>query len=131
MRYLHPRQLLYLYRRIIEETGGSYGLRDEGLLESAACRPMATFGGRDLYPDLFIKAAAVGHSLIRNQPFVDGNKRVGFEAMRLTLRLNGFDLDGTVDEKFDFVMDIATGKLSEQAIADWLEKHSRPHPGSA
>ena len=51
--------------------------------------------------------------------------------MRLTLRLSGFDLDATVDEKFGFVMDNATGKLSEQAIADWLEKHSRPHPGNA
>ena len=103
------------------------GLRDEGLLESAVYRPQASFGGQDLYPDLFSKTAALGHSLISNHPFVDGNKRVGFEAMRLMLRLNGRDLHASLEDKFDFVMEIARGKLNEQAIADWLKRHSRPY----
>ena len=125
MNYLHPKQVLYLYQRIIEQSGGTVGLRDEGLLESAVYRPQASFGGQDLYPDLFSKAAALGHSIISNHPFVDGNKRVGFEAMRLMLRLNRYDIHASLDVTFDFVMEIATGQLTEQAIADWLKRHSR------
>lgn len=127
MKYLYPKQILYLYQRIIQQTGGTMGLRDEGLLESAVYRPQASFGGQDLYPDLFSKAAALGHSIISNHPFVDGNKRVGFEAMRLTLRLNHYDLHASLEDTFDVVMEIAKGKLTEQAIADWLKRHSRPY----
>lgn len=125
MNYLYPKQVLYLYQQIIRQSGGTIGLRDEGLLESAVYRPQASFGGRDLYPDLFSKTAALGHSLISNHPFVDGNKRVGFEAMRLMLRLNGYDLRASLGAKFEFVMDVAKGRLSEQAMADWLKQHAR------
>lgn len=127
MNYLYPKQVIYLYQQIIQQSGGTVGLRDEGLLESAVYRPQASFGRQDLYPDLFSKAAALGHSLISNHPFVDGNKRVGFEAMRLMLRLNGYDVHASLGAKFDFVMAIAQGKRNEQAIADWLKQHSRPH----
>ena len=127
MNYLYPKQISYLHQQIVEVSGGSGGLRDEGLLESAVYRPQATFGGQDLYPDLFSKAAALGHSIIHNHPFVDGNKRVGFEAMRLMLKLNRYDLKASMDEKFKFVMAIAEGKLREQAIADWLRQYSRSH----
>ena len=127
MKYLYPKQVLYLYQRLVQETGGTIGLRDESLLESAVYRPQASFGGQDLYPDLFSKAAALGHSLISNHSFVDGNKRIGFEAMRLMLRLSGVDLQASLEAKFDVVMEIAKGKLTEQAIADWLKRHSRPY----
>ena len=127
MKYLYPKQVLYLYQQIIQQTGGTVGLRDAGLLESAIYRPQASFGGQDLYPDLFSKAAALGHSIISNHPFVDGNKRVGFEAMRLMLRLNGYDLHASSEAAFEFVIDIAKGKRSEQAIADWLKRSSRPY----
>ncbi len=126
MTYLYPKQVLYLYQRIIEQSGGTVGLRDEGLLESAVYRPQASFGGQDLYPDLFTKVAALGHSLISNHPFVDGNKRIGFEAMRLMLRLNGYDVHASLEAKFSFVMEIAKGKCAEQGIAEWLKQHSRP-----
>ena len=126
MRYLYPKQVLYLYQEIIKQSGGTVGLRDAGLLESAVYRPQASFGGQDLYPDLFSKAAALGHSIILNHPFVDGNKRIGFEAMRLMLRLNGHDVHASVEAKFNFVIDIAKGARTEQAIADWLKQHSRP-----
>ena len=125
MRHLYPKQILYLHQQIIAVSGGGAGVRDQGLLESAVYRPQASFGGRDLYPDLFSKVAALGHSLISNHPFVDGNKRTGFEAMRLMLRLNGYDLQASLDVKFKFVMGIAKGKLREQAAADWLGRHSR------
>ena len=112
--------------RVIEASGGSPGVRDQGLLESAVYRPQASFGGADLYPDLFAKAAAVGHSIIKNHPFVDGNKRTGFEAMRLLLRMNGFDVRSSEDRKFDFVMEIASDpETDENAVADWLRSHSR------
>ena len=127
MKYLYPKQVLYLYQQIIRQSGGTVGLRDQGLLESAVYRPQASFGSQDLYPDLFSKAAALGHSIVSNHPFVDGNKRVGFEVMRLMLRLNGYDLHASLEAKFEFVIEIAKGQLTEQAIADWLKQHSRPY----
>lgn len=127
MIYLYPKQVLYLYERIIEQSGGTAGLRDEGLLESAVYRPQASFGGQELYPDLFSKAAALGHSLINNHAFVDGNKRVGFEAMRLMLRLNGYDLRASTDAKFEFVLGVATKRITEQDMADWLNARSKPY----
>ena len=125
MKYLYPKQIVYLHQQIVQISGGSHGLRDEGLLESAVYRPQATFGGHEFYPDLFSKVAALGFSLIKNHPFIDANKRVGFEAMRLTLRLNGFDLRASEDRKFNFVMEIAKGNLTEQQIAEWLKKYSK------
>jgi death-on-curing protein len=122
VKYLYPHQILFLHQRVLQHSGGLAGLRDENLLESAVYRPMATFGGRELYIDLFSKVAALGHSLIQNHPFADGNKRTGFEAMRLMLRMNGMDLVATNKMKFQFVISIATGKYTEQEIADWLHK---------
>ena len=121
------RSVLYLYQQVLQRSGGTLGVRDHGLLESAVYRPQASFGGRDLYPDLFSKAAALGHSLILNHPFVDGNKRVGFEAMSLMLRLNGYDVHVSLETAFEFVVEIAKGKFTEQGIADWLKQHSRPY----
>jgi death on curing protein len=125
VRYLYPKQILYLHQEIMERSEGTGGVRDQGLLESAVYRPQASFGGEDLYPDLFSKAAALGHSVIKNHPFADGNKRTGFEAMRLMLRLNGYDIQASLNAKFNFVMAIAEGRLKEQAIADWLKRNGR------
>ena len=127
MKYLYPDQIVYLHQRIIQETGGTQGLRDKRLLESAVFRPQATFGGTDLYADVYSKAAVLGHSIIQNHPFLDGNKRVGFEAMRLLLRLNGLDIRAGLDVNYDFVIEIAKGKLNEQQIAAWLKVHTKPY----
>lgn len=127
MKYLYPNQVLYLHERILQQSGGLTGLRDENLLESAVYRPQVTFGGKELYPDLFSKVAALGYSLIQNHPFADGNKRTGVEAMRLMLRLNRVDLLGTEKIKFQFVINVATGKYTEQEIADWLQKRCKPY----
>jgi death-on-curing family protein len=75
--YLTLEEVLLLHARLIQRTGGSGGVRDLGLLDSALARPQATFGGQDLYPGLWHKAAALMHSLVKNHPFVDGNKRIG------------------------------------------------------
>lgn len=126
MRYLHLRQIIYLHEQITLQSGGSQALRDQGLLESAIYRPQATFFGKDLYPDILTKAAALGYSIIQNHPFVDGNKRVGFEAMRLTLRLNRWDLTASLEKKFTLVMEIAKGNFKEQDIVNWLVKYASP-----
>lgn len=100
-------------------------MRDIRLLESAVARPQATFGGQDLYPDIFSKAAALGHSIILNHPFIDGNKRAGYMSMRLFLNLNGYDIDAPLGEKYKFVMEIAEKKRDEEAMAKWLKEHSQ------
>jgi death-on-curing protein len=92
-RYLTVPQVLFLHARLIAETGGSHGLRDLGLLESAAARPQAAFGGEELYPNLFTKAAALMDSLVNNHPFLNGNKRTGNSAAGLFLVQNGFRLN--------------------------------------
>ncbi|PIP83847.1 MAG: type II toxin-antitoxin system death-on-curing family toxin [Elusimicrobia bacterium CG_4_9_14_3_um_filter_62_55] len=125
MNYLYPNQVIFLHKRVVEVSGGSHGVRDQGLLESAVYRPQAAFGGADLYPDLFAKAGALGHSIIKNHPFVDGNKRTGLESMRLMLRMNGFDLRAGENQKFDFVMKVSSGGTDEHEIAQWLKAHSR------
>jgi death on curing protein len=130
VKYLYPNQILYLHERILNQSGGLVGLRDENLLQSAVYRPQVTFGSQELYPDLFSKVAALGHSLIQNHPFADGNKRAGFEAMRLMLRLNGFDLKTSQQMKYKFVILVATGKYTEQEIADWLQKRCTPYRNS-
>ena len=127
MKYLYPKQVVYLHDRIIQQSGGRSGLLDHNLLESAIYRPQTTFGGSDLYPDLFSKVAALGHSLIQNHPFVDGNKRTGFESMRLMLRLNCLDVRSSMKGKYSFVLRIATRKVTEQQIADWLRQRCRPY----
>lgn len=108
-RYLSLAEVLRLHGRIIAETGGSDGLRDLGLLESALAQPRQTFGGQDLYPSLVEKAAAAGYSLIKNHPFVDGNKRIGHAVVEAMLMLNGFELSASVDESETEILAVAAG----------------------
>src|ERR687885_138020 len=82
MRYLTVEEVLKLHERVIEQRGGSTGVRDRGALESAVAQPQMTFAGEDLYPTVVDKAAALGFSLTMNHPFVDGNKRTAHAAMR-------------------------------------------------
>lgn len=125
MNYLNIHQVLAIHTEVIEQTGGSGGIRDTGLIESAVARPRASFGGKDLYPDVFSKAAVLGHSLIRNHPFVDGNKRTGYMAIRLFLNINGYDIKASEDEKYKLVIEIAEKVRDEKSIAEWLKKQSR------
>lgn len=97
MRYLTLAEAIELHRRIIEQSGGADGIRDLGLAESAIAQPQASFGGRELYPTLAEKAAALCFSLVMNHPFVDGNKRIGHAAMETFLVMNGFELNADVD----------------------------------
>lgn len=130
MKYLGYNQTLFIYKRVVEETGGSYGIRDEGLLRSALARPQASFGGQDLYPTLFEKAAALLESLVRNHPLVDGNKRVAWECFDLTLQINGYELKTSHKENYRLVMAVIERTLTVQEVAEWLSKRTRPCPGS-
>lgn len=125
MIYLGYRQALWIYRRAIEEFGGTYGVRDEGLLRSALARPQVTFGGNDLYPTLFEKAAALAESMIRNHPFIDGNKRMAWECLDLTLEANGFRLVATTQQGYELMHQIIDRTMTVQDVADWLEARSR------
>lgn len=127
IRYLTTEQVLFIHARLIDETGGSHGLRDLGLLESAVMRPRATFGGSDLYPDLFSKAAALLHSIIRNHAFVDGNKRTGIVATGIFLLQNQYRLVADQDELEAFTLSVVTVSSDEfETIRTWLKKHSHP-----
>lgn len=109
--YLTTEDLLQVATNAI---GGQPLVRDYGLLESAAARPQTNLFGADAYPDLWTKAAALGHSLIRNHPLLDGNKRLGWVAMRTFLELNGVPpVRADVDRAERFVLDIAAGELDE------------------
>ena len=125
MIYIEYRQALLVYRRLIEETGGSPGLRDEGLLLAALARPKASFGGEDLYATLFEKAAALAESIARNHPFIDGNKRMALACMRTMLKLNGYQVVVSQDAKVQLILKIAEKRVTVQEVAEWLQRHSR------
>jgi death on curing protein len=124
VRYLTPQEVLFIHARLIAETGGEHGLRDVGLLASAVARPQATFDGRDLYPDLFTKAAALMSSLLLNHPFLDGNKRTGITATALFLRQNDRMLHPSNEALEAFTLRVVNERLSVAEIARWLEQNS-------
>ena len=124
MIYLDAEDLLHIAERAV---GAPVDLRDAGLLESAAGRPSATAFGEDAYPTVCEKAGALLHSLARNHPLVDGNKRLALGATLAFLRLNGRRLTIDNDEAYDLIIAVATGELDEVApIAARLEAASEP-----
>ncbi len=101
---------------LISKYGGLDGIRDKKLLDSAINRPFATFDGIELYDSIEEKGAAIVQSILTNHPFFDGNKRTGYVLMRLFLRLNGKDIIAAENEKYDFVISIAQGKMNIDQI---------------
>ncbi|NKQ34643.1 MAG: type II toxin-antitoxin system death-on-curing family toxin [Chloroflexi bacterium] len=124
--FLTPQQILFIHARLIETTGGSHGLRDLGLLESATARPHATFDGTELYPDIFYKAAALMESLAQNHPFVDGNKRTAITATALFLQQNGRHLQTTNEELERFTLLVVNERPSLDEIANWFQNNTIP-----
>lgn len=125
MNYLAAEQVLFIHARLIVETGGAHGVRELGLLLSAVARPQATFDGQDLYPDLFMKAAALLESLIGNHAFVDGNKRTAITSTGLFLYANGYRLTASNLELETFTFQCAQRLVSLEHMTEWLESHSR------
>ena len=126
MRYLTLAEIVELHRRLLHMTGGAPGVRDLGALQSAMAQPMATFGSVDLHGTVIEKAAALGCALVRDHPFVDGNKRAGHAAMEVFLRLNGFEIDASVDAQERLMLDLAAGHIQRTQLTDWLREHVRP-----
>jgi death-on-curing protein len=122
--YLSLEEWLVLHQRLIQRTGGSRGVRDLSLLESEIAPPQASFSNGDLYPDLWSKAAALMHSLIKNHPFVDGNKRTAITATGIFLELNGHTLTASNEEVVDFTVRVAMGETELEEMAAWLQAHS-------
>jgi len=123
MRYLTLEDILSLHVRLIAQSGGSPGLRERGALESAVAQPEMSFGGEDLYPTIAEKAAALGHSLIQNHCFVDGNKRVGQAAMEVFLVLNGYEIEASIDEQEQVILSVASGQTDRAALSEWVKHH--------
>jgi death-on-curing protein len=122
MRYLTLEEILSLHTKVITQSGGSLGLRDRGALESAVAQPEMSIGGEDLYPTIAEKAAALGHSLIQNHCFVDGNKRVGHAAMEVFLVFNGYEIEASIDEQEQAVLLVARGQMDRVALSEWLKQ---------
>lgn len=123
MKTISKCQLLALHSVLIEAFGGSEGVRDEGLLESALASPFQTFDGEPVYPSLQSKAAQLGFGLIRNHPFVDGNKRIGAHIMLIFLELNGITLRYGQQELIDIVLSVASGEADRQGLFQWILAH--------
>jgi death-on-curing protein len=107
-------------------SGGFVGLANRAALEAALAQPQATFDQQDLYPSLTDKAAALGFTLIRNHPFVDGNKRIGHAAMELFLILNGWEIAASVDAQEQLILQLAAGDLQRPDLVAWLQQHIVP-----
>jgi len=115
--------VLKIHEFLINKFGGSQGFRDLNLLQSAISRPYQTFDQEDLYKNPIEKAAAIIESIIRNHPFIDGNKRTGYVLMRLILMDHGLDIKANYNDKYDFVISIASGNLNYDQIKEWIKDH--------
>ncbi len=126
MKILTKRQLIMLHGHLIGETGGTDGLRDEGLLESALAAPFQAFGSYRPYPTLGEKAARLGYGLVKNHPFADGNKRIGAHAMLTLLALNGVMISCAQEELVDIIIGVAAGSAGYGELLQWLTDHRAP-----
>ena len=123
MRRLTKEQIFILHRELITAYGGSEGLRDEGLLESALAAPFQTFGGQSVLPTVQQKAVRLGYGLIMNHPFVDGNKRIGAHVMLTTLAVNGIELEYTQKELYEIILQVASSEISCEELLIWVLDH--------
>ena len=117
-------EALEIHKILIEQFSGGSGLRDLSLLESALQRPFQTFDGSELYSTPIQKSAVILESIVKNHPFVDGNKRVAIAATELFLQCNGYRLSADNDALFDLTMACAASQLGPEEIRIWLEQHS-------
>ena len=116
-------EIIGIHEKLVRATGGSNGLRDKGLLESAVYSADASFGDVEMYPSVTEKAARLAYSLINNHAFVDGNKRIGVFVMLMTLKLNHINLTYSQAELSDLGLDAASGKADYDNILAWIREH--------
>lgn len=115
--------IIAMHEELINNIGGSRGIRDMNLLDMSVNSPFQTFGGSDLYPTLIDKAAHLVYSLIKNHPFLDGNKRIGVTAMIIFLKSNNINFSCTNEELTDFGLGLADSSYDEQYAQKWLKSH--------
>ena len=125
MKYLLVDEIAAINEVVVEESGGSIGIREPGLLESIAHKPSGGFADQESYPGIFLKAAALYEAIVNYHVFIDGNKRTGIASMARFLAINGYDLVITNKEIEKYTIAIATHKTDLADIANWIEKHSR------
>lgn len=123
MRKLSKEQIIMLHTQLIQQTGGSDGVRDYNLLDSALEIPFQSFGGDELYPTIQAKAARLGYGLIKNHCMIDGNKRLGTHAMLVFLALNGIELKYTQKELYETILDVAAGNIDYEGLLHWGLDH--------
>ena len=123
MKKLSKKQVLMLHTQLIQQTGGSDGVRDYNLLDSALETPFQSFGGDELYPTIQAKAARLGYGLIKNHCMIDGNKRIGTHAMLVFLALNGIELKYMQKELYETILDVAAGKIEYEDLLQWVLDH--------
>ena len=124
MKRPNKKRILKLHGDLIKIFGGIDGIRDENLLDSAIETPFQTFGGQDLYPTLTEKAARLGYGLIKNHPFLDGNKRIGTHAMLTFLDINGAEIEFDEDELIKIIFNVADNSITYEEFLNWLEAHT-------
>lgn len=117
--------IILVHKKLIDQTGGSHGIRDMNLVESAISRTVATFDGNDLYETIEDKIAAITFSLVNNHGFVDGNKRVGIAVMLLLLKLNTYTMQYSQEELIVMGISIADGRMNEASIKEWINQHEK------
>jgi len=123
--YLTVKQILLIHSMVIDESGGSHGIRDHHALLAIESLPKQAFGGQELYPDIFQKAAVYARNIIFNHPFVDGNKRTAMTAASVFLEDNDYQLivkDGEIEK---FALKIITHRLNLEDIANWFKRNTK------
>jgi death-on-curing protein len=123
MRFINLKEILILHNNIIDQSGGSHGIRDIKLLESSLAQPFMMFNGKYLYESITDKATSLLYSLIMNHPFIDGNKRTGHAAMEIFLFLNGYKFSCDENEQEKMILKLASGNLPRESLKDWLGKY--------
>jgi len=121
---LSKEKVMRLHRLLAEETGGSAGLREEGLLESAVEAVFSGFGGQEFYPTVAEKGARLGYNLISNHAFIDGNKRIGVFVMLIFLEINGVALRYSDDDIVRIGLSVADGSMGYEELLTWVTEHS-------
>lgn len=116
--------ILTIHKKLVDNFGGLHGVRDMPALESAIARPFQKYDNQLLYASVLEQGAALIESLLTNHPFADGNKRTGYVSLRLFLMQHGLDFNASMDERYDFVIQIASGSIKSEEILGWLEKHT-------
>lgn len=123
MRFLNVEDMMEIHESLIAVYGGLNGVRNENLLHSSIEQIHQTFSGEDLYPSLEEKTARLGYSIIRNHPFLDGNKRTGLALMLHTLLINNIILDDDyIDKSLSFIQSLASGEKSYKEVLEWIKK---------